>query len=65
MELAKDKTVIMIAHRLSTVRYADMIYVLNNGQIEECGKHDELIQSNGLYHKMWMEYQSSINWKVG
>ena len=65
MELAKDKTVIMIAHRLSTVRYADMIYVLNNGQVEECGKHDELIQSNGLYHKMWMEYQSSVNWKVG
>ncbi len=65
MELAKDKTVIMIAHRLFTVRYADMIYVLNNGQVEECGKHDELIQSNGLYHKMWMEYQSSINWKVG
>lgn len=64
-EMAKDKTVIMIAHRLSTVRNADRIYVLNNGHIEESGKHSELLKKGGLYSKMWKEYQSSINWKVG
>ena len=64
-EMAKDKTVIMIAHRLTTVKNADKIYVLNNGSVEESGKHEELIEKNGLYSKMWNEYQSSINWKVG
>ena len=55
----------MIAHRLSTIRNADMIYVLDKGEIAESGKHDELIGQNGLYSRMWKEYQSAISWKVG
>ena len=64
-ELSKDKTVIMIAHRLTTVRGADKIFVLNDGQIENCGTHDELIMSGSMYSKMWKDYQTSISWKVG
>ncbi|MBR4473404.1 MAG: ABC transporter ATP-binding protein [Oscillospiraceae bacterium] len=64
-EMAKGRTVIMIAHRLSTIRNADRIYVLDNGLVEEQGKHDELMQKNGLYADMWTEYQKAVNWKVG
>jgi ATP-binding cassette subfamily B protein len=64
-EMAKGRTVIMIAHRLSTIRNADRIYVLKDGQLEEQGKHDELMEKNGLYAAMWTEYQNSVNWKVG
>lgn len=64
-ELSKDKTVIMIAHRLTTVRNADRIFVLKDGKIEESGTHNQLSQSNGLYAKMWQDYQTSIGWKVG
>ena len=64
-ELSKDKTVIMIAHRLTTVRGADKIFVLNEGQIENCGTHDELIMSGSMYSKMWKDYQTSISWKLG
>lgn len=64
-ELSKDKTVIMIAHRLTTVRNADRIFVLKDGRIEESGTHNELSQGDGLYAKMWRDYQTSISWKVG
>ena len=64
-ELTKHSTVIMIAHRLSTVRGADKIYVLDHGEIAEQGTHDELIAKDGLYSEMWKEYQSAVNWKVG
>ncbi len=64
-ELSKDKTVIMIAHRLTTVRNADRIFVLKDGKIEESGTHNQLSQSDGLYAKMWQDYQTSIGWKVG
>ena len=64
-ELSKDKTVIMIAHRLTTVRNADRIFVLKDGKIEESGTHDNLSQGDGLYAKMWRDYQTSISWKVG
>ncbi len=64
-ELSKDKTVIMIAHRLSTVVHADRIYVCDDGQCVESGTHDELMQSGGLYRKLFDEYSRSINWKVG
>lgn len=64
-EMAKNKTVIMVAHRLSTVKNADCIYVLKDGQIEESGTHKELLQQKGLYSKMWSNYQKSIDWKVG
>ena len=64
-ELSKDKTVIMIAHRLTTVRNAEKIFVLKDGQIEDAGTHDELVKSGSLYAKMWKDYQTSIGWKVG
>ena len=63
-ELAKGKTVIMIAHRLSTVADADCIYVVRDGQIEEAGTRDELCARDGLFAKMWQDYQSSVQWKV-
>ena len=63
-ELAKGKTVIMIAHRLSTVVNADCIYVVRDGQIEEAGTKDELCAKGGLFSKMWRDYQSSVEWKV-
>ena len=63
-ELAKGKTVIMIAHRLSTVVNADCIYVVRDGQIEEAGAKDELCAKDGLFAKMWRDYQSSVEWKV-
>lgn len=63
-KLSKGKTVIMIAHRLSTVANADRIFVLENGCIVEDGTCDELIAKNGLFSKMWNSYQSSVQWKV-
>ena len=64
-ELAKNKTVIMIAHRLSTIQGCDNIIVLNNGRISEQGVHGELLKKDGIYNKMWKDYQSSVSWKVG
>lgn len=63
-ELAKGKTVVMIAHRLSTVANADCIYVVEDGQITESGKRSELCEKGGLFAKMWKDYQTSIQWKV-
>ena len=63
-QLAKGKTVIMIAHRLSTVASADCIYVVQDGQIAESGTKDELCAQNGLFARMWQEYQASVQWKV-
>ena len=63
-QLAKGKTVIMIAHRLSTVANADCIYVVQDGQIVESGTKDELCAQNGLFARMWQEYQASVQWKV-
>ena len=62
--LAKGKTVLMIAHRLSTVANADCIYVVRDGQIAESGTKDELCAQNGLFARMWQEYQASVQWKV-
>jgi len=64
-ELSKDKTLIMIAHRLSTVMNADRIYVMDNGKCIESGNHEELMNKNGLYKRMFDEYTRSIEWKVG
>lgn len=64
-KLSKDKTVIMIAHRLSTVTNSDCIYVLSDGKIAESGRHSELISANGIYSRMWNEYNRSVSWQVG
>lgn len=64
-KLSKGKTVIMIAHRLSTVTNADCIYVLSDGKIAESGRHSELVAKNGIYSHMWNEYNKSVNWQVG
>ena len=63
--LGKNKTVIMIAHRLSTIKNVDKIYVINDGKIKEHGTHEELLNKDGLYNKMWNDYNTSIAWKVG
>ena len=63
--MSKDKTVIMIAHRLSTVTDADRIFVLSDGKVEESGSHNELMEKGGLYNRMFEEYSRSIEWKVG
>ena len=62
--MTDGKTVIMIAHRLTTVKNTDKIYLMKDGAIKESGTHDELIAAGGLYNKMWNEYQTSVSWKV-
>ena len=62
--LSRGKTVIMIAHRLSTVVHADQIYVVKDGEIAESGTFDELIRQNGIFNGMWNNYQTSVQWKV-
>ena len=64
-EMSKDKTLVMIAHRLSTVMNADRIFVMDDGRCVEAGTHEELMQLNGLYKRMFEEYSKSIEWKVG
>lgn len=63
-ELARGKTVIMIAHRLSTVVNADRIFVLREGKLAENGTFDELLKNGGTFANMWHEYQRSVEWKV-
>lgn len=63
--LIQGKTVLMIAHRLSTIQNADNILVLDDGKIIEQGKHEKLLEKQGLYAKMWQNYQKSTVWKVG
>ena len=64
-ELLRGKTVLMIAHRLSTVIHANQICVLEHGKIVERGTHQELLKASGIYAHMFDEYQSSISWKIG
>lgn len=64
-ELSKGKTLIMIAHRLSTVMNADRIFVMDDGKCTESGNHEELMTLSGLYRRMFDEYSRSIEWKVG
>lgn len=63
-ELSKNKTVIMIAHRLSTVKNADCIFVLQNGKLIEQGKTEELCSQNGVFASMLKNYLTSVKWKV-
>ena len=62
--LTQGKTVLMIAHRLTTVQDADSIVVVNNGEIVEQGTHKELLSEEKYYHRMWNEYQQSVSWKL-
>ena len=63
--LTKDKTVIMIAHRLSTVVNADKIIVLSEGKLIEEGTHKELLNKKGMYERMWADYTKAAQWKLG
>lgn len=63
-KITKGKTVLMIAHRLSTIENVDNIMVIDDGEVVESGKHTELLDKNGLYTKMWAEYNESVQWKV-
>ncbi len=63
--LSKGKTVIMIAHRLSSIVDADRICVLKDGSIAEEGTHETLLEKNSVYAHMWEEYNKSVQWKVG
>ena len=63
--LTRNKTVLMIAHRLSTVQNADSIIVLSGGKIIEQGSHESLLSLHGVYTSMWEDYQRSVQWKVG
>ena len=62
--LTQGKTVLMIAHRLTTVQDADSIVVVNDGEIVEQGTHEELLSEEKYYHRMWNEYQQSVSWKL-
>lgn len=64
-KLSEGKTVILIAHRLSSVTEVDRIYVLKNGQICQSGTHENLLSQDGLYAHMWKEFNKSVSWKVG
>ena len=62
--LSEGKTVIMIAHRLSTVTNVDQIFVIQDGQVAECGNSRELLAKDGIFSRMWKNYQTSVQWKV-
>lgn len=62
--LTKDRTVIMIAHRLSTVVHADKIIVLDEGHVAEQGTHEELVSKGGLYSRMWKDYTQAVKWRI-
>ena len=62
--MTRGRTVIMIAHRLSTVVGADKILVLEEGRIVEQGSHQELTASGGLYARMWADYNQTVQWKI-
>lgn len=64
-ELTKGKTVLMIAHRLSSITDADNILVIDKGKVAEQGTHAELIQQQGIYNHMWNEYLQSVRWTIG
>ena len=62
--LVEGKTVIVIAHRLSTVTNVDQIFVICDGRVAECGNSRELLAKDGIFSRMWKNYQTSVQWKV-
>jgi ATP-binding cassette subfamily B protein len=62
--LTKEKTIIMIAHRLKTVRHADQIVVIDKGKIVQQGKHDELMQQDGIYKNFVSGRRAAVSWKI-
>jgi ATP-binding cassette subfamily B protein len=62
--LAEDRTVLVIAHHLRTIRRADQIIVFNKGLIEEKGVHEELMKNHGLYHALWNAQEQAKGWKL-
>ena len=62
--LTRNKTVLIIAHKLSTLAVVDQIVVLEDGKIAEKGKHDELVNKKGLYHFMWKIHVSAMDWRI-
>ena len=64
-KLMAGKTVIVIAHRLGTVKNADNIIVMDRGKLAESGTHDELIEKGAVYAHMWKRYTQSLSWDIG
>jgi ATP-binding cassette subfamily B protein len=64
-ELLKDRTVIIIAHRLRTIKNADKILVLDNGRLVETGTHTSLMEAGGLYRRLWDIQETTAGWKMG
>ena len=62
--LTQGKTLIVVAHRLSTIMHADQIAVLDQGQLVELGKHEQLLQANGVYARLWSRHQQAQNWEL-
>ncbi|HCM20620.1 MAG TPA: ABC transporter ATP-binding protein, partial [Porphyromonadaceae bacterium] len=62
--LMRGKTVVMIAHRLTSVTDADTIVVMDEGRIAEQGTHAQLLEKDGIYRRMWKEYQQSVRWAI-
>ena len=63
-ELTREKTVIMIAHRLKTVRHADQIIVVDKGQVIQRGTHEELLRQDGIYRRFITDREQAAGWKL-
>ena len=63
-DLVQDRTVVMIAHRLKTVKNADQILVVDNGEVKEYGTHNELMEKHGLYARLWELQKKSTDWNI-